>query len=639
MGTKSILMAVEDPQALVEATQALGHGWEVTSASGEEDALAQLDKRAFDALLVDFNLGSPDASQLLNQALEKRPETSRFLLAYEADLALVAAYVLGPHEILPKPLEPVSLKSRIESGVARDDSACNQSAGAPGTGASVSPAVPAIYSEVLKALESPGVTNSQVGEIIAGDTALTSEVLRLTNSAYLGLPRNITDPAEAVETLGLETVKALVMALRFLGEHSHLRPGYLSFEKLWEHSTNVAQLARDLILFETRDRALAAEALVAGLLHDLGKVVLASNFGDLYGRVHSLARKQPVPLWEIEKEMFGASHGEIGACLVGMWNMPGPVVQAAAHHHEPPLGEYQHLTPLAAVHIANVLEHENRPSGELRVAPIADTAFLNEIGLLQRLPVWRAAFANRWAAGGAPQAEPAEIIQPPFTAPQLSDTPPPRTASLLPAPATATRTGTLGQAGSEETKPVVSVSFRSRWVHAGAAAAILCFLALWFETRPPQPVRALMPPPTFSSAPMVTSPAPVPEPAPPAVPEPTAAMDVSEAAPATEAAAEPSPAPALPEPEPTVATAAQVAATNAPPPVDPPAPAPVEKKLPNFRLNGIIYTVGRPAAIVNGQTVYVGDWVNGATVVGIEQSHVTLQVKGSAQEVRLQVRN
>src|SRR5690349_21169149 len=105
MGAKSILLAAAEPQILVDVTQALGAGWEITSVASEEDALALFDTRSFDALLVDFNLSSPDASELLNQVLEKSPETARFLLAYEADLALVAAKVLGSPHILPKPVE------------------------------------------------------------------------------------------------------------------------------------------------------------------------------------------------------------------------------------------------------------------------------------------------------------------------------------------------------------------------------------------------------------------------------------------------------------------------------------------------------------------------------------------------------
>jgi len=625
MSTKAILLAVADRESLVDITQALGDGWEATSVSNEADALAQLEQRAFDALLVDFNLGSPDASQLLNQALEKRPETIRFLLAYEADLALVAAYVSGPHEILPKPVEPASLKSRIERGVSPHDSNRNQSGGDTGTDASASPAVPAVYSEVLKALDLPGVTKSQVGEIIARDAALTYEVLRLTKSAYLGLPRNITDPVEAVESMGLETVKALVTALRFLAGNSQLKPGYLSIDKIWQHSTNVAQLARDLMLFETKDRTLAAEALVAGLLHDLGKVVLASNFDDWYGRVHSLARNQPVALWEIEKEMFGANHGEIGACLVGMWNMPSSVVQAVALHHEPPVGEYQNLTPLAAVHIANVLEHEIGPSDEFRVAPVISTAFLNDIGLLQRLPVWRAVFANRRDASAGPEVEPAETSLSQLFTPVLSGTPSPLTANQLPTPTAATRTATLDQPRSEDEMPVARASHQRRWVYAGAAAAVLSFLTLWLGTRPHLAVRARTPEPTPNRARVVVPTAPAPEPVSAVVPKATPAMAVSEAAPATNAVLAPNLAAGVPESGPTVATAPQqVTATNAPAPTL----ATEEKAWPDFRLNGIIYRAARPVAIVNGQTVYVGDRVSGATVAAIDRTHVTLQISG-----------
>jgi DNA-binding response OmpR family regulator len=110
---------------LADIRQALGAGWETTSVASEADALEHLGKHPFDALLVDFNLGSPDASELLNQAQEKRPETARFLLSYEADLALVAAKVVGSHQILPKPIEPGSLKSRIENGLS--DSSSDQS--------------------------------------------------------------------------------------------------------------------------------------------------------------------------------------------------------------------------------------------------------------------------------------------------------------------------------------------------------------------------------------------------------------------------------------------------------------------------------------------------------------------------------
>ena len=624
MATKSILLAVADPQILADINQALGDGWEASSVANEADALAQLEQRSFDAFLVDFNLGSPDASELLNQSLEKHPETVRFLLAYEADLALVAAKVLGSHQILPKPIEPASLKSRLENGVS--DSNSEQNGSEQEKAADGSPTIPSVYAEVLKALETPGVTNEQVGEIIALDGALTIEVLRLTRSAYLGLPRNLTDPVEAVELLGLDTVKALVMALRFLAEHSHLKPGYLALDKIWQHSANVAQIARDLVLFETKDRALASQAFVAGLLHDLGKVVLATNFDDLYGRVHSLARKQPVPLWEIEKEMFGANHGEIGACLLGMWNMPGCIVEAAAFHHDPPLGESDQLTPLAAVHIANVLERELRPSDEFRVAPIINTTFLNELGLLQRLPVWRATSANRRSGAQPAPVESAETDQSASVTPVMETSTASRTSNHLPAPAAPTRTATSGQPNedSRETAPVAGF-WQKRWVYAGAVAAAVVLLALWLRTQanPDESAPIYARTPVTIEAPAIVSPTVPPETRPAAVPQVTPAPTVSEPAPATNNVAAPEPAVSKPAPEPTPAIVSQPTVTNVPPPSLPPKESP----LPDFRLNGIIYTA-RPSAIVNGVTVYVGDQVDGATVISIRPTDVTLQING-----------
>jgi HD-like signal output (HDOD) protein len=634
MATKSLLLAVADPQTLVDINQALGAGWEATSVASEPDALAQLEQRAFDVLLVDFNLGSPDASELLNQTLEKRPETARFLLAHEADLALVAAKVLGSHQILPKPIEPDSLKSRIEN--AANDSNPEQSDSGPAKEAAASSTIPSVYSEVLKAFESPDVTSEQVGEIISRDAALTAEVLRLTRSAYMGLPRNLTDPADAVESLGLEAVKALVLALRFLAEHSQLRPGYLSIEQIWQHSANVAQIARDLVLFETKDRTLASQAFAGGLLHDLGKVVLVTNFDDLYGRVHSLARKQPVPIWDIEKEMFGANHGEIGACLVGMWNLPISIVEAAAFHHEPPLGEQDHLTPLAAVHIANVLEREAHPTDEFRVAPVINTTFLNELGLLQRLPIWRATSANRRAGNQEAYVESAETDQSESLTPALESTSSSRTANHLRGPATATRTTTSGQERGDSSEAVPASGFaQKRWIYAGVAAGVLFLLAFWLRMQAnldeSEPIYARTP--AAMQAPEVVASTPSSEPVPAAatqvtpaaaVSQITSATAVSEAAPTTNASSLSKPAVSEPAPEPTPAIASQAVVTNIPPPSLPPkesAPA-------DFRLNGIIYSVARPSAILNGTTVYVGDQLNGATVISIRPNDVTLQING-----------
>ena len=334
-------------------------------------------------------------------------------------------------------------------------------------------------------------------------------------------------------------------------------------------------------------------------MHDLGKVVLAKNFEDLYGRVLSLARKQPVALWDVEKEMFGANHGEIGGCLLGMWNMPGAIVDATALHHEPPLGEHNQLTALAAVHIANVLEREVWPSDDgMQVRPIISTPFLNQVGLLHRLPVWRAALANRRAVDlePEPEARPAEPDQSPWT------------RSTTPA-----QSRTEGQTVSAAGFPWSSV-----WA---GAAAVMGLVAFWFSTRPDvnNVELAYARTPSPYEARSVFSPIPVPQTA----PAPATVQEKPSSPPAaSETALKPTPSASTPAA--VAATPTRTNETNGQP-----ASVPLRKRpQPDFRFMGVIYTSNRPSAIVNGQTVNVGDHVDGATVLAISRNSVTLEIKG-----------
>jgi len=291
------------------------------------------------------------------------------------------------------------------------------------------------------------------------------------------------------------------MAVKVLSQYERLRPAYLSIEQLWRHSMDVAQTAKQLVVLATRDRGLAASAFTAGLLHDLGKVVLAANFDEHYSGAHSLARKLQVPLWEIEREVFGASHGEIGAYLFGLWGMPPELLEAVALHHNPSRTTSDEFSPLTAVHVANALECEVSPEAEGLVVPEVDEAYLAGIGCLDRLEVWRAAvashdFTNAELRVRLPESVPAK---PAPTAPEPVPAPPP----AGPAPES------QPEASAPVPEPVAPVPApepylppperagpfrRRRWLYAGAAAALLLLVVDWLATGlgtgQPQPIRA-----------------------------------------------------------------------------------------------------------------------------------------------------
>ncbi len=427
MVEKRILLAVADPQAGEEFRDALGKQWVVTVVASGTAALAEMKQQPCHVLVADLDLPELDGAALLQQVRKKHPKTIRFILAPESERNQVMKRVLGAHQFLAKPLNKSMLKSALEQAEAANawipSGKIRELAGR----IRAFPTVPSLYFEIVNLLKSPDATTEEVGELIGKDMAMMTKLLQVINSAYFGLSRRVTEPAEAVGILGFEAVKSVVMAVKLLSQYERLRPAYLSTERLWRHSMDVAQTAKQLAVLATRDRGLAASAFTAGLLHDLGKVVLAANFDEHYSGAHSLARKLQVPLWEIEREVFGASHGEIGAYLFALWGMPPELLEAVALHHNPSRTTGNEFSPLTAVHVANALECEVSSDTEGLVVPEVNKAYLAGIGCLDRLEVWRAAVASRDFTNAELRVRLPENVpaKPAPTAPEPVPAPPP----------------------------------------------------------------------------------------------------------------------------------------------------------------------------------------------------------------------
>ena len=154
-----------------------------------------------------------------------------------------------------------------------------------------------------------------------------------------------------------------------------------------EHANDdVAGEQRDFWVTEHTSLAMAEQSFVAGLLHDLGKLILAENFSKSYSDVLDFAKALDRPLWEAERQILKATHSDVGAYLLDLWGLPEVVTRAVAMHHEPVAKNGEHLTPLAIVHVANVFAREfdgSATPGELNMA------FLENCGLAGRVSAWR----------------------------------------------------------------------------------------------------------------------------------------------------------------------------------------------------------------------------------------------------------
>jgi putative nucleotidyltransferase with HDIG domain len=215
------------------------------------------------------------------------------------------------------------------------------------------PALPDTALKVLKMTEDPTVSARDIGNAIAIDVALTSKVLRIANSAYYGMPRSVSTVQEAIVILGMQVLRNVALAA---ASYDLLRKEYAGYGigagELWKHSISCAVTAQ-IIARKTR-AVRSEEAFVAGLLHDIGKVILNVHVAPQFQAIMALAELDDMPFHLAEKEVLGFDHAEVGARLGEKWNLPSPLCAAISGHHLLERGEDKpELTAL--IHIANVV--------------------------------------------------------------------------------------------------------------------------------------------------------------------------------------------------------------------------------------------------------------------------------------------
>jgi HD-like signal output (HDOD) protein len=233
----------------------------------------------------------------------------------------------------------------------------------------------------------------EIGAIIGRDIGMTAQVLKLTNSAFFGLGRQFSSAVEAVAYLGLDTIKSLVLSIHAFSQFDKAETGALKIESLWNHSLQVAGSAKRISKLEGQEPKATEEAFTAGLLHDIGKLVLAVNLPDEYTEATRLAHSG-LELSLAEHLVFGANHADVGGYLIGLWGLPVPVVEAVALHHAPSRATQPAFSPLTSVHAANVLEWERPNCANGAPAPHLDDNYLGLVGVSSRLPAWRQALAE-----------------------------------------------------------------------------------------------------------------------------------------------------------------------------------------------------------------------------------------------------
>jgi len=369
--------------------QAMHPQWSARFSNGARDALKILSESAFDAVVADVALPDMDGFQLLSSVQQRHPKAHRIILSDLSNREAVLKCAGSAHLCLPKPWQSETLKPALERAFSLNVWLSNPTVRELVGRMTTVPSPPSLYFKVVKALQSPNTDLEEIGELIQGDPAITAKLLQLSNSALLGLRRKVTSVREAISYLGLETTRSLVLVAHTFSYCDRTQLAGFNIEELWRHSLATGFLAREIARAEAAPADLIEESFLGGLLHDIGKLLLAVNLGFDYGGVIAQARERRISLWEAEWDRYRAPHSEVAAELLAVWNLPLSVVEAVALHHYPSRLMSAGFCPLTAVHVANSFEHDHSSTGSVET-PLIDPSYIADLGMGERLEAWRA---------------------------------------------------------------------------------------------------------------------------------------------------------------------------------------------------------------------------------------------------------
>lgn len=239
--------------------------------------------------------------------------------------------------------------------------------------------LPTIYVKIDEALSSASCTNTYLVDILSEDTALSARLLRLANSAMFNFPSKIDSISQAITIIGTQQLRALVLASSVMKLFKDIPEDLINMEMFWKHSIACGVCAR---IFASLRRAANVEYyFLAGLLHDIGRLIMFKEVPNEISSAMKQAKETKQLLFKVEKEILGFDHAKLGAMLLKDWKLPPQLVESTAYHHNPNRSaDYQ--DEVAIVHVADIIANVTQlgSSGE-HLVPTLDTQAWDRIGL------------------------------------------------------------------------------------------------------------------------------------------------------------------------------------------------------------------------------------------------------------------
>lgn len=390
------ILFVDDEPNILDGLQrmlrSMRREWQMYFANNGFEALEMLKEKEIDVIVSDMKMPGMDGAKLLYEVRNLYPHTVRIILSGYSEKEMIMKSITTAHQYLAKPCDSEILKLTVSRACSLRDLLLDEKLRRLVSKMRTVPSLPTLYSDLVSELNNDEPSMRHIAEIVKKDIGMTVKVLQIVNSAFFGLRRNITNAHEAIDFLGLETITSLALGIGVFSQFENQNLNKDLLTHLWDHSIKVGKLAQAIA--EAENPKTANDAFTAGILHDIGEVVLAFNLPDQFRRAQELVTNENMSRTQAETIVFEATHSEVGAYLLGLWGLPNQVVEAIAFHHTPSAIEPNMFSPLTAVHIANAFERYGKRMILDNPDSILDTNYLKKLNVMEKLPVWIEICAN-----------------------------------------------------------------------------------------------------------------------------------------------------------------------------------------------------------------------------------------------------
>jgi putative nucleotidyltransferase with HDIG domain len=363
--------------------------WRFTFAHGGDEALVALDEQEFDAVVANLILPGMSGAELLQEVRHRRPDVWRFLRAQPEAVAKADGWAAAAHQVIDLPVGVEDIQTRLNLAFTQQVWKPTPVAETLLSTCPLLPSPPKLYYRMVEQLSSPTASLEKIGDLIEQDAPMAAKILQMVNSALFALQLKVNRASDAVLYLGVETTKAVVLMAHTVSCFQSLKRIALPAEKILTHSFHTARYARWIAQQECPRGQTSDQAFTAGLLHDIGKFLLAANRGEAYARAIEYACKGPMTLQQAEVDFFGVDHAELGGCLLASWGIPQPIVDAVALHHKPSWLSDSGFSAVTAVHVANILANEQHAIGLGFTPSEFDLDYLETGGYADAIEGWR----------------------------------------------------------------------------------------------------------------------------------------------------------------------------------------------------------------------------------------------------------